>query len=140
MTRSAPVLPAPSVKSVDAGIYLVGNHCRRFIARSPASELGQRAQHLGQTRAQRVPGSNGPEEMFYGPEHEQPKEYADQTIANHRGAQRRAKALENRFVKGESGLIAAVEDARGAEGRPGGDRGSGAEDKPETADRLDVGE
>jgi len=41
-------------------------------------------------------------------EYDESEEYADQTIANDGGAESRAEALEDRFVKGEADLLAAV--------------------------------
>src|SRR5262249_34360024 len=120
------------------GVHVVGNHCRRLIARSRPSKVCQQAQYFGHARAQRVLRSNGPEQMLHGAEHEEAEEYTDQTIADDGGAGSWAKVLENGFVKCEADLVAAICDAWSAEVHPSSDGSTRAEDKPEPSDRLYV--
>src|SRR5205807_4518510 len=63
---------------------------------------------------------------------------ADEPIAYHSGAGRRAELLERRLVKGEPGLIAALGDPGRAEVEPPGHCGAAREDEPETSDTIDV--
>jgi hypothetical protein len=93
---------------------------------------------LCQARPLRVLGSHGPQHMLDDVEHHEAEEDADQAIADHRGAEGRAKVLEDHLVQRESDLIAAVGEAGRGEVHPGGHGGASAEDQPEapTVSRL----
>src|SRR5262245_51176401 len=111
------------------GIHFVDKH-RRVLIRCGlrSSKLPQQAQHLGKARTQRVLRSNGPQQVFHDAEHDEPKEDADQTITDYGGAECRAKALEDGFVKGKTNLITAIGNAWTAEVRPGSNRSACTKD------------
>src|SRR5215813_6499498 len=90
-------------------------------------------------RAQLVSSAHGPQHMLYGAEHNEAEEDANQAIADNSGAERRPKALEDGFIKGQADLISTVGNAWSAEVHPRGDGGASAEDQPEASNRLYVG-
>src|SRR5262252_5335175 len=77
--------------------------------------------------------------MFHGAEHEEPEEYADQTITDNGSAGSWAKVLKDSFVKGEADLIPAICDAWSAEVHPRRNRSAGTEDQPKATDGVHVG-
>src|SRR5262249_48373302 len=121
------------------GIHLVDNHRRGFSARSRSSEFRQQLQHLGQACAQRVLGSNGPQQMLDNAEHDEAEEYADQTIADDGGADCWSEAWQDGFVESDANLVATIGDAWSAEVHPGGHSGAGPEDQPKATDGVHVG-
>src|SRR5947209_9307327 len=112
--------------------------CRRHISISlidtagvallaPARASSANKCMMSAKRAQRISCSHGPQQVLYDAEHDEPKEDADQTIADNGSAGSWAKILKDSFVKGEADLIAAVGDPRSAEVHPGGNGGAGTE-------------
>src|SRR5262245_36142150 len=77
--------------------------------------------------------------MFHGAEHEEPEEYADQTIADNGSAGSWAKVLENGFVKCDADLVPAVRNAGSAKVHPCSHSGTGTKNKPKATDGIHVG-
>ena len=76
--------------------------------------------------------------MLHHGEHSEPERNADQPVTDNGGTHCGPKALQNRLVKREPGLIPAIGDPRGTEVDPRGQRSADRKDEPEPAEPVDI--